>query len=63
MRYLVVLPPNGVSDSARFHDLEADGLAVGDELLVDALAVRVQSVVEVPAEDGYDATLICTACE
>jgi len=63
MRYLVVLPPSRLSDSARFHDLEAENLAVGDELLVDALAVRVQSVVDVPVQDGYDATLICTACD
>jgi len=62
MRYLVVLPPTGAADSARFHDLEGE-FSVGDELLIDALAVRVHSVVDVPADDGYDATLICTACE
>lgn len=63
MRYLVVLPPTGASDSARFHDLESGELSVGDELLIDALALRVHSVVDVPADDGYDATLICTACD
>jgi hypothetical protein len=63
MRYLVVLPPTGPSDSARFHDLESGELAVGDQLLIDALQVRVRNVVHVPAQDGYDATLICTACD
>jgi len=63
VRYLVVLPPTGASDSARFHDLESGELAVGDELLIDALHVRVRNVVDVPTDDAYDATLICTACD
>ena len=63
MRYLVVLPPDRASEAARFHDLEADELAVGDELLVEALVVRVQTVVDVPVDNAYDATLICTACD
>ena len=61
MRYLVVLPPDRASKAARFHDLEADRVTVGDELLVDELVVRVQSVVHVPPDDGHDATLVCTA--
>lgn len=60
MRYLVVLPPDRASAAARFHDLECDEVTIGDDVLVDELLVRVQSVVDVPADDGYDATLVCT---
>ena len=38
-------------------------LKIGDHLLIDALQVRGRNVVHVPAQDGYDATLICTACD
>jgi hypothetical protein len=64
MRYLVVVPPNRLFDDARFHDVDAEAITIGDELLLDeALLVRVQSVVDIPSEDGYDATLVCFACD
>jgi hypothetical protein len=62
-RYLVVIPPDRPGDEARFHDVEAHGLAVGDELLVDDLHLRVRAAVDVPADEGYDATLVCTPDE
>jgi hypothetical protein len=60
VRFLVVLPPDRASNTARFHDLERDDVAIGEELLIDDLLVRVQNVVDVAAGEGYDATLICT---
>jgi hypothetical protein len=61
VRYLIVLPPDRLSVDPRFHDVECGEVAVGDELLVDELLVRVHSVVDVPADDGYDGTLVCEA--
>ncbi len=64
MRYLVVIPPDRDSADASFHDFEAhQHVAVDDQLIVDDLRLRVRSLVDVPADDGYDATLICTTCE
>ena len=60
MRYLVVLPPGREADAARFHELERDHVAIGDDIFVDDLLVRVHNVVAAPADDHYDATLICT---
>lgn len=62
-RYLVVIPPDRAGDEAQFHDVEAHVLEVGDELLVDDLHVRVRAAVDIPPDDGYDATLVCTPDE
>lgn len=61
MRYLIVVPPIRAGDDAQFHDVEAHMLSVGDELVVDDVHVRVRAAVELPADQGYDATLVCTA--
>jgi hypothetical protein len=60
VRYLVVIPFLNDSGEAAFHDLEADQVAIGDQLLVNELTLRVQDVVHIPAENGYDGTLVCT---
>ena len=60
MRYLVVIPFLNGSGEAAFHGVEADQVAIGDQLLVDEMTLRVQDVVHIPAENGYDGTLVCT---
>jgi hypothetical protein len=60
VRYLVVIPFLNGSGEAAFHDVEADQVAIGDQLLLDELAVRVQDVVHIPAEEGYVGTVVCT---
>ena len=60
MRYLVVVPPGRARAQASFHEIDSEReLAVGDELLVDELMLRIRAAIDVPADDGYDATLVC----
>jgi hypothetical protein len=60
MRYLVVVPPGRSQQEASFHEIDSEReLVVGDELLVDELMLRIQAAIDVPADDGYDATLVC----
>ena len=62
MRYLVVIPGTRTTDGAAFHDLDSEvALEAGDELVVSDLLVRVRAAIDVPADDGYDGTLVCTA--
>ena len=61
MRYLVVIPGNRTTDEAAFHDVDSEfALEAGDELVVSDLLVRVRTAIDVPADDGYDGTLVCT---
>ena len=62
-RYLIVVPPERAGEDAQFHDVEAHMLTVGDELTVDDQQVRVRAAVELPPDEGYDATLVCTPDE
>lgn len=59
-RYLVVVPPERSDDETQFADVEAHALAVGDRVVVGGEQLRVRVAVELPAEEEYDATLVCT---
>jgi hypothetical protein len=62
VRYLVVIPGNRNTGEAAFHDLDSEFvLEAGDELVVSDLLVRVRAAIDVPADDGYDGTLVCTS--
>ena len=64
MRYLVVIPPERASDEASIHDLESEGqLEPGDQVVVAHMHFVVQEAVDVPGDEGYDGTLICTPDE
>lgn len=56
-----MIPPADGHSEALFRDVESSReLTTGDTLIVDELLVRVRLAVAVPADDGYDATLVCT---
>jgi uncharacterized Zn finger protein len=60
LHYLVVIPPHRHSE-ARFVELDsAAELAVGDDLLVEELLLRVQSIVDTRSDDGYEATIVAS---
>ncbi len=60
MRYLVVVPPGRAQEKASFHEIDSErALAVGDALLENELMLRIQAAIDVPADDGFDATLVC----
>jgi hypothetical protein len=60
VRYLVVIPPERSSDEATFCEVERDEVEPGDTLVVDDFVLHVHSIVDVPAEGDFDATLVCT---
>ena len=63
-KYLVVVPPARAADATRFHELDTDEeLAAGDEVVVAHMHFVVQAAVDVPADDEYDATLLCAPRE
>ena len=60
MRYLVIIPPHQASQQATHRQLETGRkLEEGDQVVLDEVFLRVDTIIDGPRERGLDATLIC----